>query len=61
MKAFRKFVIFEAVLGTALMLSDVSDRAPGGAAVGWGIVIASWLFVAVLHAFSTKGATNART
>ena len=60
MKAFRNFVVFEAVFGSALMLSDVADQAPGGVIVGWGIVVASWALVAVLHAFFTDGSADAR-
>ena len=60
MKAFRTFVVFEAVFGPALMLSDAADRAPGGVMVGWGVVIASWVLVAVLHAFFVEGNANAR-
>jgi len=59
MKAFKTFVIFEAVLGTAVMLSDMADQAPGGARVGWGVVVASWLLVVILHAFFTDGEVNA--
>lgn len=59
MKALITFVIFEAVLGTAVMFSDLASQAPGGEMIGWGVVVFSWLLVAVFHVVFERGEPNA--
>lgn len=58
---FRIYMIFIAVMGTAMMFSPIADRMPGGRVVGWVMAGISWLLVYILCSAASSSCEDQKT